>query len=206
MSKIENIIDGFSFSSASEALQAAKETEGIRYIQQKTELDDPGMVLQIYNKMVSQELFETAVGYTYLKGLQDYLLDIPEIPDEDILPIPVHHPSFQKEIYEEEQQPAETADKRDEEKEEPVVKITEKTRKDSKIVHIDYKKRYQVMTVVSSVLAVCIIAMFIIAGTSGSIHILNYENRLIDKYEAWERELEQREAAVTEREQQLGQD
>lgn len=205
MSKIENIIDGFSFASASEALQAAKETEGIRYIQQKTELDDPGMVLQIYNKMVSQELFETAVGYTYLKRLQDYLLEIPEIRDKDILPIPVHHPAFQKEIYEEDQQKTEPAEETDDKKEESVEKVTERTRKDSKITHIDYKKRYQVMTVISSVLAVCIIAMFIIAGTSGSTNILNYENKLIDKYEAWEQELEQREAALTEREQQLGQ-
>ena len=51
------------------------------------------------------------------------------------------------------------------------------------------------------ILAVSVIGMFIVASTSDSSTIINYENKLIDKYAAWEQELDEREAALKEREQ-----
>ena len=74
--------------------------------------------------------------------------------------------------------------------------ITEKTREPHKMVHTDYKRHCLALSVVCAILAVSVIAMFIISGTGNNTTILNYENQLIDKYEAWEQELEQREAAV----------
>lgn len=88
------IIEGFAFTNQAEAEQAGKEAEGVRYIRQRTNMDDPNMVLSIYNKMIRQNLFETAVGFSYLKDLQDYLRSIPFICQEDILPIPVQHPAL----------------------------------------------------------------------------------------------------------------
>ena len=42
-----------------------------------------------------------------------------------------------------------------------------------------------------------IIGMFAINLVStNNVTILNYENKIIDKYEAWEKELEQREEAL----------
>ena len=54
---------------------------------------------------------------------------------------------------------------------------------------------------ISVILAVSVIGMFIVASTSDSPTIINYENKLIDKYAAWEQELDEREAALKEREQ-----
>ena len=71
--------------------------------------------------------------------------------------------------------------------------------------NIDYKVRSNLFGITIIILALCVILMFIIMGTSGTPTILNYENKLIDKYETWEQELEQRETAVKERERQLGQ-
>ena len=60
------------------------------------------------------------------------------------------------------------------------------------------------MTGISIALAVCVIAMFAIQMSVGSPNILNYENKIIDKYAQWEQQLEEREAAVREREKQAG--
>ena len=46
--------------------------------------------------------------------------------------------------------------------------------------------------------------MFAITATSGTATVLNYEQKLIDRYEGWEQELNEREAAVKEREEELG--
>ena len=72
-------VGGFSFENKDEAEQAKKEIEGIRYIKTKTDMNDPEVILQVYNKMIGQKLFETAVGYSYLKDLQEYLTTIPFI-------------------------------------------------------------------------------------------------------------------------------
>ena len=73
------VIEGFAFISEKEAEQAKKEREGIRYIKEKTNMSNPDMVLQIYNKMVREKMFVTAVGYAYLFDLQEYLRTNPQI-------------------------------------------------------------------------------------------------------------------------------
>ena len=64
-------VGGFSFENKDEAEQAKKEIEGIRYIKTKTDMNDPEVILQVYNKMIGQKLFETAVGYSYLKRSEE---------------------------------------------------------------------------------------------------------------------------------------
>lgn len=190
MSNKENgsIISGFLFENKAEAAQAAKETEGVDYIRQKTDMNNPEMVLNIYNKMVQQDVFETAVGYSYLIELQDYLKAIPFIRNEDILPIRVQHPT----LYQDLNRAKRNAGK------------AEKGKKAShQIAYADYKQRYQVMTAICIILAVCVATMFFISATGSNPNILNYENKLIDKYEVWEQELVEREKAVVEKEQSL---
>ena len=63
-------INGFVFTDEAEAEQAKKEAHGIHYVEERADMHHPETVLEIYNKMVKQELFETAVGFTYLKELQ----------------------------------------------------------------------------------------------------------------------------------------
>ena len=59
-------INGFVFTDEAEAEQAKKEAHGIHYVEERADMHHPETVLEIYNKMVKQELFETAVGFTYL--------------------------------------------------------------------------------------------------------------------------------------------
>ena len=67
-------------------------------MEERADMHHPETVLEIYNKMVKQELFETAVGFTYLKELQEYLIQNPSINNSDILPISVTHPVLEESL------------------------------------------------------------------------------------------------------------
>ncbi len=183
------VVNGFAFVDAAEAEQAKKEIEGVEYIREKIDKEDPEAVLQIYNKMVQQKLFETAVGYCYLKDMQEYLRTIPFIDNGDILPIQVQHPVLEEHIRK---------------RARGGTKEKTKSKGQKQVSHADYKKRYDVLLVISIILTICVVMMFGITATTNNATILNYETLIIDKYEAWEQELEEREAAVKEREQEIG--
>lgn len=189
--KTENtmLIEGFMFDNAAEAAQAGKEAEGVAYIKTRTDMDNPEMVMHIYNKMVQQKLFETAVGYAYLKDLQEYLRSIPFVPKEKILPIPVQHPSLMQSI------------KRKERREH--ARTVDGTKGQTVVKNADYRIRYRITCALSVILGICVVAMFAITATTNNTTILNYENELINKYEAWEQELDAREAELDAREQML---
>ena len=168
-------INGFVFTDEAEAEQAKKEAHGIHYVEERADMHHPETVLEIYNKMVKQELFETAVGFTYLKELQEYLIQNPSINNSDILPISVTHPVLEESLRKK-------------------LRISAKNRASEKKASKKtdgYRKKYEIS----------VIGMFIVASTSDSPTIINYENKLIDKYAAWEQELDEREAALKEREQ-----
>lgn len=176
------MVSGFFFTNEAEAGQAEKEVEGVKFIKEKLDMDKPEMVLQIYNKLVRQKLFETAVGYSYLKELQEYLQSIPFVSNDDILPIPVQHTVLEEQIR---------SNRRASKKQE---KVTER------YINIDYKNRYRVMRGIALALAVCVVAMFAISSTANTPTILNYEQKLIDRYAEWEEELNEREENIAERE------
>ena len=52
------VVEGFLFHNQAMAGKAVKEQEGIRYIRNKTDMNNPELVLQIYNKVIEQRLFE----------------------------------------------------------------------------------------------------------------------------------------------------
>ena len=50
---------------------------------------------------------------------------------------------------------------------------------------------------------ITIILLFVLTATSGNVTILNYENKLLDKYSSWQMQLEQKEKELKEREKAL---
>ena len=70
---------GFVFRTKKEAELAQREIEGTKYLRQKLDMENPNAVFSIYQNLIEQDLFETPVGYCFLKELRDYLLMIPAI-------------------------------------------------------------------------------------------------------------------------------
>lgn len=162
---------GFLFQDEETAKRAKKEIAGVNYLKTKVDMDNPEKILQIYNKAIGENLFQTPIGVSYLKELQEYLYEIPYIEDSSILSIPVYGTG-----------------------------VVPKGEKQKKQNTIDFRKRYQVSFFFAVIFFVMIVAMFAITLTSESPTILNYENKIINKYEEWEQELEQREQELNQRE------
>lgn len=85
----ELVVDGFFFEDKDLRAEAKREAEGVRYMKTHVNLQYPDRVLQVYQQMISQDMFQTQVGYAYLRDLQDYLYTMPQVPNEKVAPIRV---------------------------------------------------------------------------------------------------------------------
>ena len=65
----KKVIEGFVFDSPQLAKKAQKEAEGVKYIKQRLDMDNPEAVLQVYNKIRMERLFETQVGFSDRKSV-----------------------------------------------------------------------------------------------------------------------------------------
>ena len=190
---------GFVFRTKKEAELAQREIEGTKYLRQKLDMENPNAVFSIYQNLIEQDLFETPVGYCFLKELRDYLLMIPAISNEEVLAIPIRYPQTE----EEEKKQKKEQKKEEQRKERQREKEKAKNKKEQKKEGKTYKGRCQFFMVTSLILLISVVSMLLLAATSDNVNILNYENKLIDKYSSWEQELEEREQAVKEQEQAL---
>ena len=190
---------GFVFRTKKEAELAQREIEGTKYLRQKLDMENPNAVFSIYQNLIEQDLFETPVGYCFLKELRDYLLMIPAITNEEVLAIPIRYPQTE----EEEKKQKKEQKKEEQRKERQREKEKAKNKKEQKKEGKNYKGRCQFFMVTSLILLISVVSMLLLAATSDNVNILNYENKLIDKYSSWEQELEEREQAVKEQEQAL---
>lgn len=167
-------IDGFIFSSRHDAIVAENELKGVEYIKKKTNMKNPRAVLVVYNKMVSEGLFHTPVGISYMRELQKFLLNSPEIDNNSILDIPVeplHAGISRKNMVDR------------------IAQVFSNSRK-------AYRDRLKLAFISNVILVIVIIAMFIITTTSNNVNILNYQEKLENRYAAWEQELTERENAL----------
>lgn len=179
------VVDGYYFRTKETALEAQNELNAIKYVSMKTDLKDPKQVYLLYNKLLEKELFKTIVGIGYLKKLQDFLYVSDEIPDDKIQPISVDY-----------------------ELQELLKGRREITRNKSVINKLKKeKKKYNDMfikAVIVNVVLVAVIAfMIIITLTSKNPNIIDYENKLQNKYSTWQEELESQEESIKEREEEL---
>ena len=180
-------VGNYEFETQTQAQVAQKEVEGIRYIRSQTNMDDPDVVLQLYNSLILKEVFVTPVGFDFLRQLQEYLNTIPYIKNEDIFPIPVYRPELAEEDDPEQERAVKArAEKRRKKKE-------KEFRAQQKRKHRDYHGAYVVSTFFAVVFALVIAGMFAITYLSDdNVTILNYENAIIDKYEDWQKSLDEK--------------
>ena len=186
------IIDGFIIENEEMASQAIKEEEGVRYIKERTPMDDPNVVLNLYNRLLEQNLFTTPVGIRFLIELQSILYASEEIADESVAQIPTT--GFVKEIVV--KQPV------TEYVETPQKKAGAKTKAEKK--ERSYKNAYHVSLFFAIVFAVCVAGMFVITKISdNNVNILNYREQIINEYAEWEQNLKEKEDSLREREKEL---
>ena len=179
-------IYGITYRDPQEAKKAKKEWEGIQYILSQNNMDDIETALSVYNKLVERNILKTKVGEKFLRELKERLLEAEEIENKRIN-------GFSKE----DEQWLRVRE-RDKAKKEEL--LEQKNRKSGDSY---YRQKYYFSLTLNILLVIAILIMAYITLNSNHVNILNYENALINKYVSWEQSLQQKEAELKEREQEL---
>ncbi len=207
MEKNTFIVDGYSFDTEIQAEKARKELEGVRYIREKLDMDNPEAVLTVYNRILREKMFSTPVGYAYLRELQEYLYACPQIDNEY-----VHAIDFEPALQNARQNDAESIRlkkekvrlNKKEEKERQRARRKEQAKDKDARSAARFKGMFITSLIFNFALVIAIIGMMVIMNMSDSPTIINYENKLIDKYESWQEELTDRENRIKEYEEEYG--
>ena len=174
-------VNGFSFYTKEEAALAELESKRVDYMQDRMEYDNPLRVLSIYNKAIDEGIFQGQVGIAYLRKIQDYLWNQPDVPKDQIQSIPAGEGLAPGADWREE-----TVHKR-REASIPKNKKTEKK--------VD-PQLFKFSVIMNIAFIIAIIAMFAITLNSENPNILNYEKNLQNKYATWEQQLREKEAEL----------
>lgn len=221
--EVRRELAGYTFADEEQRDQAVRELDAIHYIRQNIDPDKPGMVLEIYKQILDQQLLHTPVGAVFLQELYEYLIEVPLLEEMEIPKPPVwaeadgdvpgiggtqppaseHGTSDTADLAAEDMAMVLDLPEGDSRAERRARLAEERELRSLQEQVKRLQERGRRMGVAIVAMVIIIVAMFAISLTSGSTTILNYENKLIDKYEEWEQELQQREAAVRERENAL---
>ena len=182
----KSIIDGFSFADDADVSLASSEIEKIKYIAGKMNMDNPRGVLAVYDKLITSGIFVTPVGYEYLRTLQSYLYKCKDIPDDAVkeIPVPISY--------------TRALNLRSEERDERI-QADRQMRTLRKTIRTEYK----VSLIVNIILIIMVIAMFVITLKAENPNMINYRTAILNQYSEWEQELNEREAAIKQRELEL---
>lgn len=181
-----SIIDGFAFSDDADVALASSEIEKIKFIAGKMNMDNAKGVLAVYDKLITSGIFVTPVGYEYLRTLQNFLYKSKDIPDEAIkeIPVPVSY--------------TRALNLRSEERNETINRERE-----TRTLRKTFKSEYKISLLVNIILVIMVIAMFVIMLRAENPNMINYRTAILNQYSDWEQELNEREAAVKQKELEL---
>ena len=182
----KSIIDGFSFADDADVSLASLEIEKIKYIAGKMNMDNPRGVLAVYDKLITSGIFVTPVGYEYLRTLQSYLYKCKDIPDDAVkeIPVPISY--------------TRALNLRSEERDERI-----QADRQMRTLRKTFRTEYKVSLIVNIILVIMVIAMFVITLKAENPNMINYRTAILNQYSEWEQELNEREAAIKQRELEL---
>lgn len=186
-------VEGFSFQSREDYERALKEKETVAYLRANTKQNDRKALLKIYNRSIEKESFRTVIGLEYMGEIRKSLIDSGFASEDALAPIPVHRSK---------------------------VVISDRNARDSgSNIGLDqqvkrYKAAYEaacagrmIKNLVIIVLIFVICAMlFLTYKSQYSVftYFTDYKEKmredLIDEYEEWQTQLEQKEQELNERE------
>jgi hypothetical protein len=176
MKENEYKVAGYSFSDIRDYKEAKREEESIEYIKANTDLNDLNKAIKLYHRLVERKTLKTVVGFAFLKELQERILQEGIIAKENMPCIQIEKNQKPIRAY---------SGEIDHEQEQRHLAII-----------ADYKVKLRNSRIICGFLAAIIVAMLLIAIFSDRSMFSNYENKILDKYSAWEEELNAREKAL----------
>ncbi len=179
------IVSGYRFSKRADAARARKEFENVAKIRNRVHMDNTDDLLKLYSSLVSKRFFVTPIGLSFLQELRQEL--VARKGSDAVPPVPVPRLTDKKTPPEDTPQYVMLREKYEK---------TDETR--SRLKALNTK-----LMIVIAALVTIIIGMFVIVIANQNMGYINTENKVLDKYSAWEEELNQRERELNEREEQL---
>lgn len=172
-------VDQFSFESRETYEQAKKEVAIAQQLMEKTNMSDARKVLKLYNKCIAEKVFRTVAGYQFLLQLRQSVLESGLVTDRALAPIPVGEPERRRrDII----SGPSTQEKR-----------FERLYEGQKLLN----KKLKIVLAAAVILVVGFALINLRFEYSIFTYFTNYkatmENELIDKYETWQEDLEERE-------------
>ncbi len=171
------IIKGFQFDDEEAYQSAKKEQEYINRISASLNTSNANQVLEVYNKIIEDNIFCTPVGMEYLRTLQKRLSSVEGLDKSEIKPIPA------------------ISSTKEEKKEQPDLSLRKEkselrqARKRAEKYHDLYVK----MLIVNGFLILMIIVMFIISENSKKFDEDYFRESIENEYIDWQKSLEERE-------------
>ena len=182
-SKIDSLsVGGYLFTTAEDAESAKADLAKIKLLDSRIREDHPAEMKTIYEKAIESKIFKTPVGWDYLHGLRDRLLQH-GFSDEELIPIPLGISVMRHRISDD-------------------ISISTEEKKEDKEGSADFKKVLPI--VLDVVLFILVIVMFMITYFGENDNIINYKRNETNRYASWEENLTERERAVRKKEKELG--
>ena len=175
------LVNGYRFGSYRDAQIAEEEIKKAKYFETKLTGKTGRSRLAVYNQILDKKVFQTPIGWEYLKYMQEEMQGL-GIPEEEIRPIPMYL-TF---VHEETQATGQ-----------PVRQRIRPSRRN------DLMRKYRITLLLNVLLGILVVAMFAITIKSDNPNILNYKNAIVNQYATWEQELTEREDALRKKEQSL---
>ena len=205
-------IGGYIFDDENKARKAAKELKAVEYILGQIKDADEKGVLTVYKKLLNQRLFSTEIGMSFLSQLRQNLVASGAFTEEEIPPVySLDEPNKGVEAgSDSKSEPTDKVVRKQNDEPQPSKKTKAKKEKadksnvqkagadSSEVRRLRIVNRF--LLVLCITLLLCVIGMFYVSTTINSPTILNYEEKLIDKYSSWEQDLTEREKALKEKE------
>lgn len=185
-------ISGYSFSNNGDYERALKEKEAISYIVANTNMADMKSVLKVYNRSVEKKSFQTVLGLEFVNNMRKNLINSGIVSEDTIQAVPV-----------------------------PPVSAGKAAKADNSIAQdmaekykLAYENEHAGRTIRNMVIVFLIVIigamMFITYNSKYSVftYFTDYktdmENELVDKYQEWRNQLEEKEKELDKREKSLG--
>lgn len=175
----ELIVSGFQFDNFRDAQEAIREQRNIAALKSKIDFTQTDDMVELYHRLVERKVFKTPVGYQFLGEFREYLVEELKMEEQEVPYIYVESTQGISRMQREQLEFLQNEN-----------------------IQLEQRKRKFVIAI--GVLTTMIIAMFLITIFNPNVGYINTENKILNRYAAWEEELTRREAQVREREAELG--
>ncbi len=170
---IEKKYMGYTFESEEALSEAKKEAEAVTYLRNKTDFENAGQILSLYNRMIDRKMVNTPIGLDFLKELRGAILKSQIATEDKLRPLPEIQRPKKKSLP----------------KKEPKKADPDRLKK--------LEKQNLGLKVALFGMIVIIVGMFVIVLTGKSSPLkAAYEEEILDKYSFWEAELTRRERRI----------